>query len=106
MSEACETEVMKWCKKYIETEFAPCGLKGDVERRIYELCQEWRSRKAQGKLKTGKKAIFIDLHRAVWKAEADSKKYGKDKCKYYSKWLRLPFTQPGGLGYWTLKMWG
>lgn len=42
MDEDCEEEVMKWCAEYIETEFVPCGLKDEVERRIYELCQEWR----------------------------------------------------------------
>jgi hypothetical protein len=99
-------EVLGWCKKYIETEFAPCGLKDAVERRILELVQVWKEKKAKGILKNGKMLIFRDIHRAVWKAKADSKKFGKHKCEYFRKWLSIPFTKPRGLGHWTLRMWG
>jgi hypothetical protein len=101
-------KVLEKCKYYIK-EFEPCGLRGDVERRILELVQEWEKRKAdgerKGKLIGGLETICMDLLRAVKKAEADSKNFGKNKCEYFRKWLSLPFTEKGGLGYWASQMW-
>lgn len=102
-------KVVKQCKEYIKTEFESCGLKDDVERRIFELVQEWEKRQAEAE-KRGEKigglgVIFIDVERAVWKADADSKRFGTRKCKYFRRWLSLPFTKSGGLGYWALQMW-
>jgi len=102
-------KVLKQCKEYVKTEFEHCGLKDDVERRIFELVEEWEKRQAEaeerGEKIGGLGLIFIDVERAVWKANADSKRFGTPKCKYFRKWLNLPFTQPGGLGYWALQMW-
>jgi len=102
-------KVLKQCEEYIKTEFEPCGLKDDVESRIFELVQEWEKRQAEaeerGEKIGGLGVIFIDLERAVWKADADSKRFGTQKCKYFRNWLSLPFSKPGGLGYWTLQMW-
>ena len=109
MSNENYEKVLNQCKEYIKTEFEPCGLKDDVERRIFELVQEWEKRQAEaekrGQQIGGLGVIFIDVERAVWKAYADSKKSGKNKCQYFRKWLSLPYIEPGGLGYWTLKMW-
>ena len=76
-------------QEYIKTEFEPCCLKDDVERRIFELVQESEKRQA-GAEKRGEKigglgVIFVDLERAVWKADADSKRLGTWKCKYFRK---------------------
>jgi len=80
-------KVLKQCKEYIKTEFEPCGLKNDVERRIFELVQEWEKHQAEAE-KKGKKigglgVIFSEVERAVWKADADSKRFGTRKCKYF-----------------------
>ena len=108
MSREDYNRVLEKCKRCIE-EFEPCGLRGDVERRVLELVQEWEKRKAdaerKGKLIGGLEVICSDLLRAVEKAEVDSKNFGKSKCEYFRKWLSLPFTKKGGLGYWASRMW-
>jgi len=40
-------KVLRQCMEYIKTEFEPCGLEDDVERRIFELVQEWEKRRAR-----------------------------------------------------------
>ena len=71
MSNENYEKVLKQCKEYIKTEFEPCGLKDDVERRIFELVQEWEKRQAEAE-KRGEKigglgVIFIDVERAFGK---------------------------------------
>ncbi len=72
-------ELLEICKTIIEERFVPCGLKNAVEKRIFELFQEWKKRKSEaerkGKTIGGLKVIFKDLLRAVNKAEADSKRF-------------------------------
>lgn len=96
-------KVIEWCKEYIK-EFETCGLKQDVLKRTFELVQWLEKQKLEGKQVGGFMIIFYDIERAVEMAKALSEKYHKSKCEYFNKWLRLPFTEQGGLGHWTTMM--
>ena len=108
MSNENYERVLEQCKHFIK-EFERCGLRDDVERRIFELVQEWEKRNSyaekKGKLIGGLGTIYMDLKRAVRKADTDSKKFGTQNCEYFRKWLSLPFTERGGLGYWASGWW-
>jgi len=103
-------ELLEECRVIINRDFAPCGLKEDVEKRIHELYEEWKEAKAkadrEGKTIGGLKVIFSDLLRAVRFAKEQARKSGKTECYYLRKWLEIPPTSKGGLGYYSKSMWG
>lgn len=97
-NENCD-KVVEECKGYLK-EFEVCGLKEEVLRRISELVQWLEKQKAEGKRVGGFGIICIDIRRAVELA----KTYDKDECEYFRRWLSKPFTEKGGLGYFTYVM--
>lgn len=97
MSNENYEKVVEWCKELIK-EFESCGLKQNVLKRILELVQWLEKQKAEGIWTGDFQIIFKDLLRAVDSAESLSKKYNKDKCEYFRKWLSLPFTEKKGFG--------
>ena len=59
----------------------------------------------EGRTIGGLQLIYYDLLRLVNMAEANSKRYGKDKYEYLMRALSLPPTVKSGLGYWTIVFW-
>lgn len=100
--------VLGLCKVVIERDYAPCGLEEDVKKRLQELTLEWERRKKkadkEGRAIGGLDIFFKDVYRAVRQAESNAKRYGKSKCYYLERGLRIPLDKPGGLGYWSLRM--
>jgi hypothetical protein len=96
-------KTVELCKELIK-QFELCELKQDVLKRIYELVLWLEKQKSNGIWKGGFQIIFTDLLRAADSAESLSDRGHRDKCYYFRKWLSLPFTEKGGLGYWTTIM--
>jgi hypothetical protein len=103
MSDENYEKVVESCKELIK-EFESCGLKQDVLKRILELVHWLEKQKTEGTWRGDFQIVFMDLLRAVDSAKSLSKKYNKDECEYFRKWLSLPFTEKKGLGYWTIRM--
>lgn len=102
-------ELLEECRVIIDRDFARCGLKEDVEKRIFELYEEWKKAKTraekEGRTIGGLKIVFKDLLRAVDLAKELAKKHETSECYYLRKWLRIPPTTEGGLGYYSKSMW-
>jgi hypothetical protein len=93
-------KVLDLCKIMIERDYAPCGLEAGIKKRLLELTQELERRG-----RTGFAILFKDIFRAVNQAESNEKRFGiKTKCEYLKRGLEIPFDNPGGLGYWALRM--
>jgi len=101
-------KVLELCGVVIDRDYAPCGLGDNVKSRLLELTSEWEKRKKkadkEGRAIGGLDIFFKEVYRAVRQAESNAKRYGKSKCYYLGRGLRIPFNKPGGLGYWALKM--
>lgn len=101
--------IMNLCRKVIEIDYAPCGLEGKIEDRLYELVLIWEERKERAIRENveigGLNALFYDVLRAVGKAEADERRFGKKtKCEYLRNGLETPIGIPRALGNWFLSM--
>lgn len=100
--------ILELCEVVIQQEYAPCGLENAIKKRLLDLTHEWEKRKRkadeQGKAIDGLHLIARDVFRAVGKAEANEKRFGKPRCLYLKRGLEIPPSQKGGLGYWFLAM--
>lgn len=102
-------KILELCKVVIDRDYAPCGLKEEVERRLLELTLEWERRKEkadkEGKEIGGLSVILYDLLRATERAESDERRFGKHKCRYLRRGLQLQLGEQGALGNYSLSMW-
>lgn len=102
--------VMDLCGNVIEMDYAPCGLEGKIEDRIYELVLIWENKKERAIKENmeigGLNIIFHDVLRAIGKAEADERRFGKKtKCQHLRNGLETPIGIQGALGNYSRAFW-